>query len=77
MKFKKMLVNLLYGCGSGETDYEFNNVRYIVDSHFQSSADGSTSIHERFGSCLTHLTTIDDTNKISNGYVYSTAGKED
>ncbi len=77
MKFKKMLVNLLYGCGSGETDYEFNNVRYIVDSHFQSSVDGDTSILDRFGSCLTHLTTIDDTNKIANEYVYSTAGKED
>lgn len=77
MKFKKTIVNLLYGCGSCEIDYELNNVRYIVDSHFESLAESKTSINDRFGSCLTHLTSVDDTNRIADGYVYSTAGKED
>lgn len=76
MSIKKMITNLLYGVGSGETDYEINNVRYIVESRFE-SFESETSIKDRFGSCLTHLTDTEDINKIADGYVCLTAGKED
>ena len=76
MSVKKMITNLLYGAGSGETDYEINNVRYIVDSRFE-SFESETSISDRFGSCITHLNNMEDMNKIADGYVCLTAGKED
>lgn len=75
MSVKKMITNLLYGYGSGETDYEFNGVKYIVESKFE--PENEDSIKDRFGRCLTHLTDINADNKIDNRYVCLTAGKED
>ena len=77
--------NWIVGFGSEDHEYVINGVKYIVGSKFQKSnfkePAENTLLSSRIEKYLTNdfadLTANISTNKISNEYVCSAAGKED